>query len=45
MVTEVSGCNYTNHSLAFTLEDSDLRETVQPSVLDVYKSQMSTSAT
>ena len=29
MVTEVSGCNYTNHSLAFTLEDSDIRETVQ----------------
>ena len=33
MVTEVSGCNYTNHSLAFTLEDSDIRETVQPYVM------------
>ena len=24
LVPEVSGCNYTNHSLAFTLEDSDI---------------------
>ena len=33
MVNEVFGYNYTNHSVAFTLEDSEIRETVQPHVM------------
>lgn len=33
MVNEVFGYNYTNHSVAFTLEDSEIRETVQPQVM------------
>ena len=33
MVNEVSGFNYTNHSVSFTLEDGDIRETVQPYIM------------
>lgn len=30
MVNEVKGSNYTNHSIAFLLEDSDITETIHP---------------